>query len=137
MADYPITASSVTYTEISSPQTVVIGENVTEGRCIYLDSVTDRYFLADATDETKGDPKYITLSAGVTGEWVMAISDGTYTAGTTLVQGDPIFLSKTAGAGAMAPDTDLVATNFVTQIGFAVSTTEIAIDFNNTGIEVA
>jgi hypothetical protein len=137
MADYTITTANVKISGANvRTSTVQVGEAVTEGQAVYLDSATSKYLLADATDTTKGLVAGITLTSASTDGYALIQTSRTYFAGTTLVKGDPVFLSATAGGGKLAPHADLVSTNAVTLIGFASSTSEIELAINPTGITV-
>ena len=116
--------------------TVQVGEAVTEGQAVYLDSATSKYLLADATDTTKALVAGITLTSASTDGYALIQTSRTYFAGTTLVKGVPVFLSATPGGGDLCPHADLVSTNAVTLIGFASSTSEIELAINPTGITV-
>jgi len=137
MADYTITTADV---KISGPNVrptaVQVGEAVTEGQALYLDSTTSKYMLADATDTTKALVSGVTLTSADADGYALMQTSRTYFAGTTLVKGDPVFLSATAGGGKLAPHADLGSTNAVTLIGFASSTSEIELAINPTGITV-
>ena len=92
--------------------------------------------LADATDTTKALVSGMTLTSADADGYALMQTSRTYFAGTTLVKGDPVFLSATAGGGDLCPHADLVSTNAVTLIGFASSTSEIELAINPTGITV-
>ncbi len=137
MADYTITTANVKISGSNvRTSTVQVGEAVSEGQAVYLDSATSKYLLADATDTTKGLVAGITLTSASTDGYALIQTSRTYFAGTTLVKGDPVFLSATAGGGKLAPHADLGSTNAVTLIGFASSTSEIELAINPTGITV-
>jgi hypothetical protein len=135
MADYTVTAANV---KISGSNvrvsTVQVGEAVTEGAALYLDGTTSKYMLADATTSTKAAVVGLAVTAAALDGYVLMQTARTYFAGTTLVAGDPVFLSATAGGGKLCPHADLVSTNLVTLIGFASSTTEVELNIDPTGI---
>ena len=135
MADYTITAASV---KISGSNvrsvTVQVGEAVTEGAVLYLDSTTSKHMLADATTATKAEVVGVAVTAASTDGYILMQTARNYFSGTTLVAGDPVFLSATAGGGKLCPHADLASTNLVTLIGFASSTTEIELNIDPTGI---
>ena len=136
MADYTVTPANV---KISGSNvrvvTVQAGEAVTEGAALYLDDATSKYMLADATDEDKAAVVGIAITSADSDDYLLMQTSRNYFAGTTLVVGDPVFLSATAGGGKLCPHADLVSTNFVTLIGFASSTTEIELNLDPTEIE--
>jgi len=136
MANYTITAANVAVaTARSRASTVQAGEVITAGEMVYLDSVTQKYKLALATAEASAEVTGISISGAASDGYFLIVNSSTYIAGTTLVAGDPVFLSATAGA--ICPHADLIATNYITQIGIATSTTEIAINLDATGIAKA
>ncbi len=137
MADYTVTSANVKISgQNVRPSTVLVGEAVSEGQYLYLDTATSKYMLADATSSATALVAGVALTSAVADGYLLMQTSRTYFAGTTLVKGDPVYLSKTASGGNIAPHADLVATNFVTLIGHASSTTEIELDINPTGIEV-
>ncbi len=137
MADYTVTPADV---KISGSNvraiTVQVGEAVTEGAALYLDSTTSKHMLADATDATKATVVGIAVTGAALDGYVLMQTSKNYFAGTTLVKGDPVFLSATAGGGKLCPHADLASTNLVTLIGFASSTTEVELNIDPTGITV-
>lgn len=137
MADYVITPANVKISGSNvRTSTVQVGEAVTEGQALYLDNTSGKYMLADATDTTKALVAGITLTSSDLDGYALMQTSRTYFAGTTLVKGDPVFLSATAGGGDLCPHADLASTNAVTLIGFASSTSEIELAINPTGITV-
>jgi hypothetical protein len=137
MADYVITPANVKISGSNvRTSTVQVGEAVTEGQALYLDNTSGKYMLADATDTTKALVAGVTLTSSDLDGYALMQTSRTYFAGTTLVKGDPVFLSATAGGGDLCPHADLVSTNAVTLIGFASSTSEIELSINPTGITV-
>ena len=137
MADYTITPANVKISGSNvRTSTVQVGEAVTEGQALYLDSTTSKYRLADATDTTKALVAGMTLTSADADGYALMQTSRTYFAGTTLVKGDPVFLSATAGGGDLCPHADLGSGNAVTLIGFASSTSEIELAINPTGITI-
>ncbi len=93
--------------------------------------------LADASSLTTAAIAGVVISPAATDGYALMQTTKKYIAGTTLVAGDPVYLSATASGGNLCPHADLVSTNFVTLIGHAVSTTEIELDLQVTGVEIA
>ena len=137
MADYTVTPANV---KISGSNvrvvTVQAGEIITEGAALYLDAVSSKYLLADATDADKATVVGIAITSAAADDHLLMQTSRNYFAGTTLVVGDPIFLSATAGGGKLCPHADLVSTDLVTLIGFATSTTEVELNIDPTGIVI-
>ena len=137
MADYTITPANVKISGSNvRTSTVQVGEAVTEGQALYLDNASGKYMLADATDTTKALVAGMTLTSADADGYALMQTSRTYFAGTTLVKGDPVFLSATAGGGDLCPHADLGSGNAVTLIGFASSTSEIELAINPTGITI-
>jgi hypothetical protein len=138
MANYTITTANVAIAESNARATVIqVGEAVAEGAAVYLDTTTSKFMLADATTATKAAVVGIVISPAALDGYALMQTSRKYIAGTTLVAGDPVYLSATAGGGNLCPHADLIATNYVTLIGHAVSTTEIKLDLILTGVAVA
>jgi hypothetical protein len=138
MANYTITTANVAIAESNVRTTVVqVGEAVTEGTAVYLDTTTSKFMLADATDATKANIAGVIISPAALDGYALLQTTKKYIAGTTLVAGDPVYLSATAGGGNLCPHADLIATNYVTLIGHAVSTTEVELDLQVTGVAKA
>ena len=136
MSDYVITPADV---KISGSNvratTVVAGEAISEGQLVYLDTVSGKYKLAIATAEASANVVGVAVTSAALDGYFLMQSSRNYFAGTTLVAGDPIYLSATAGA--ICPHADLVSTNYVTLLGHAISTSEIEISLDVTGIAIA
>ena len=136
MADYVITSADV---KISGSNvratTVVAGEAISEGQLVYLDTVSGKYKLALATAEASANVVGVAVTSAALDGYFLMQSSRNYFAGTTLVAGDPIYLSATAGA--ICPHADLASTNYVTLLGHAISTSEIEINIDVTGIAIA
>ncbi len=136
MADYTIVPADV---KISGSNvratTVVAGEAISEGQLVYLDTVSGKYKLALATAEASANVVGVSVTSAATDGYFLMQSSRNYFAGTTLVAGDPIYLSATAGA--ICPHADLASTNYVTLLGHAISTSEIEISIDVTGIAIA
>ncbi len=135
MADHTITAANVKISGSNvRTSTIQVGEAVTEGQALYLDSTTSKYMLADATTVAKANVVGISLTSADADGYALMQTSRTYFAGTTLVKGDPVFLSATSGGGDLCPHADLSSSNVVTLIGFASSTSEIELALNPTSI---
>ena len=129
-ADVKISGSNVRAT------TVVAGEAISEGQLVYLDTVSGKYKLALATAEASANVVGVAVTSAALDGYFLMQSSRNYFAGTTLVAGDPIYLSS-ASAGAICPHADLASTNYVTLLGHAISTSEIEINIDVTGIAIA
>ena len=138
MANYTITAANVAIAESNVRTTVVqVGEAVTEGTAVYLDTATSKFMLADASSLATAAVAGIVISPAALDGYALMQTTKKYIVGATLVAGDPVYLSATASGGNLCPHADLVATNYVTLIGHAVSTTEVELDLQVTGVVIA
>ncbi len=138
MANYTITSGSVSIAEATArPSVVQVGEAVTEGQALYLKTSDSKYYKADSTSAAKASVVGIVVSPASTNGYALIQSNKKVVIGATVVAGDPIYLSATAGGGNICPHADLASTNYVTQIGHAVSTSEVLIDITALGVQVA
>lgn len=122
--------------KIVSPQGVVtkaVGENVAAGKLVYYDSTTGTYKVGVETAATTGTIAYfapIGVDSGNTGIFLGSgsiISD----AGLSLTKGT-IYYHE---AGGFVPLADLDASDYITQVAIAISTTSLQLNFVNTGVQ--
>lgn len=138
MANYTITSANVAIAESTARPTVVqAGEALSEGQAVYLDSSDSKYYKADATASANAAVAGIVVSPAATDGYALIQTNKKVIIGATVVAGDPIYLSATAGGGNLCPHADLVSTNYVTKVGHAVSTTEVLINIEVLDIQVA
>lgn len=134
MADLTITAVRVT----SDTQTRIVdyGATIAVGDVLYLDTSDSEHKLADA-DNTEATAKVagIAITPGVDGgNGIIATGGNIVLVGASMTTGDSQVLSGTAGK--IQQDADLASSDWVTQIGRAVSSTEIKLSIDATGIQV-
>lgn len=134
MANLSIT--SIKLNENVKIATIQAGEALAEYDVVYL--LTGKYYKADATSVVKAVAAYIVLDAADADGWVAALPLSTTTTitlvGPTLLVTTQYVLSATGGK--IAPRSDLVTGNFVTEI-FTGATAAIAnVDLEVTGIPV-
>lgn len=142
MADLVLTASTVKVKSGTTPQLldITLGETVTQGEIVYLDSTDNEYKLADSTSAAKAGSGGIgiTLGAGSDGQPCRILTQGIIELTTTpaLTVGDEFWLSDTAGAGAFAPKGDIATggTNYLTLVAVAIATNELEIKPWVTGV---
>src|SRR5574343_1651946 len=140
MADVAITATNVVADSSAQVAPGVLGETVTAGMVVYKKPSDNLWYKADAlTAEKAGSGQAynikIALSGGSVGQRITLLEPGQeYTVGGTVVPGRTYVVSKTATSGAISPETDLVATNLYTVLGYAISTTKIKFNPNPTGL---
>ena len=134
MAD--ITITDIEFQGQVRSLSIQIGEAVPIYSVVYYSG--GKYYKADATNATKANASYFTISAGdADGDWVQAIPleelDELELTGPTLVVGEQYVVSG-ATAGKMAPEGDLTTGQFKTEI-FTGKTASIAkFDLEVTGI---
>jgi hypothetical protein len=102
------------------------GETVVTGQVVALKDADGEWYLADADDVTIRPAIGIVGSkTGGNGDTIEIILQGILTGWTTLAEGDPAYLSETAGAVTQS------APSYAQQLGIAISTTDYYFDFQN------
>ena len=135
MADITVTAANVALVS-GSKQTGIAGETVTAGQSLYLKAADDRLWLAD-TDSSAATTTCIGIAlnnASAAQPLTYAGSGATVNMGATLVVGVYV-LSGTAGG--VAPVADLAASDWVTILGTATTTANLALSIQVSGAQVA
>jgi hypothetical protein len=127
MANLTQTAASVIPSAAAELVQRVAAVAITAGQVLYAVSVT-QVGLADANGSATVAKVYgIAVNSAAAGQPVtVCLKDPALVIGATVVIGDVLILSTTAGA--IAPVTDLASASYCTVLGVAVSTT--AINFN-------
>ena len=125
MADVSITAANVLLVSGSS-EVITAGATLTAGMPVYRDSAASNKAKAGKADAASTDDIYgIALHGASDGQPLsVALPGAVVNMGGTLVLGEPYMLSAGA-AGGVAPVNDLVATNFVTFLGIAITTANL------------
>lgn len=134
MADLTITAANVIKGSNSRNEHGIAGETLTAGKAVYKDATTQKWMLADndsatAAAKTAGG---ITLNGASLNQPVTVHTSGDITIGATLVAGGSYYLSSTAGG--IMPAADLATGDYVCLLGFAKSTTVLAVDIQAPGV---
>lgn len=125
MAAISITVGNVNTSNPQGALTGVAGVAITQGQSLYVDTSNGNVLkLYDANVSSPVNVfAGIALNAASTGQPVdYVFSDPTFTFGGTVLQGDTIWGSPTAG-GITKTIGDLIATTKVTVLGIATSTT--------------
>lgn len=141
MPNVVITAANVLADANARTPVGVAGETITAGQVLYFDPADSRWRRADALTALKAgsaNPSFIkvALSGGSVGQTIALLDNGQdYTVGGTLVVGTTYVVSATAGGGNIAPEADLVATNFYTRLGYAISTARMRFNPDPTGLQ--
>ena len=99
----------------------IAGATIQQGQALYLDSATDTLKLCDADASLAAS-----TCVGI------ALQGAACVLGATLVIGDPLWTSATAG-GITKTYADLVSTWYVCGLGTAVSTTAFNLKITNAG----
>jgi len=115
-------------------RTKIAGETLTGGMPTYIDPADGKAKIADNNvSATLANVYGIVLSASVAnGQPVDIQTEGDINLGATLAIGEIYALSATAGA--ICPDADVIATNFVSHLGSARTAALMQLKINNTGV---
>lgn len=140
MADITITATSVApYASATTITQYLIGETITAGQVVYLKSSDSRWWKAQtdgtAAESGNGTSIGIALNGGAAGQFVAVQTHGDITIGATIATGVEYYVSNTAGG--ICPVADLGSADYVTIIGYGISTSVLRLDFNATGLTLA
>lgn len=140
MATITITAANVIATSTGTRSIVQLGEAATAGTFLYLKSSDNKWYKADCTTAEKAgsaSPNRIkmALSDGAANQYVaVADSGSSVDVGSVVSKGRYYVLSATAGK--MANEGDLVSTNLVTLMGYALDADTFYFDPQPTGIVI-
>mgnify|MGYP000926634326 FL=1 len=136
MADLTITAASVAAgTNASKVSSYLAGADITAGQAVYLDTSTSTMKLADADTLAASAAFGVALNSASTGQPITVQKQGNITIGATVVTGKAYYVSTTAGA--ICLESDLSTGDFPHFLGFATSTTVIALDPKACGVAKA
>lgn len=134
MANITITAGNV----LPSTGAVIVqgtfGESVTQGQVVYKSATDGKWYLAQCDDAANDDAVGIALCAGGNGQPGLIQTRGNITIGGTVAVGQVYAVSATAGA--IAPWSDLEATNYVTIVGVGISASVIQMNLLTTGVQI-
>ena len=135
MADLSITAANVGVSGSTAKVRIVqVGEAVEQGEAGYLDTVTSKYKLADASAEATAVVAGVFLTpASADGYAVMATSGG-IDLGVTLTVAATLVLSDTAGK--IMPIADLTAGEYSSTLGICTAADTLELKIDNSGVVV-
>lgn len=124
MVDVILTAADV----VAGSGAIVVegtaGETIAQGKAVCLNA-SNEYVLADCTDEDLDAAAGFALTASIDGGPIKVLTGGNMTTDEELTAGTVYVLSE---AGVIAPLADwLVATDYLTVMGVATSTTNLKI----------
>jgi len=121
MTDIVVTPANVKWVSGARPQIVKAGETIARGKAVYQNTTTLEHELADADTDAASEFAGIALSDGYDGaDMLIAPPGATINWGATLTAGTLYVLSTTAGG--VAPDTDLVAGDYVVVLAIGAGT---------------
>jgi surface antigen len=136
MADLTITAANVAAGANAAPvNQYLAGAAITQGQAVYVDSTTNTVKLADADALDTSAAKGVALNAASIGQPITYQRYGNITIGATVVPGKAYYVSTTPGA--ICLESDLSTGDFPHLLGFATSTTVIALDPKACGVAKA
>lgn len=135
MADIVVTATAVLPGSNAVTENGVLGAAATAGQVLYKEAATGTWKLADA-DAATAEQRQATgfaLNGGAIGQPVRVLREGDMTMNAALTAGLGYFLSGLA-AGGFCLVADVGAGEFVVPVGFAKSTTVLAVKFQYPGV---
>lgn len=111
------------------------GASISVGDLIYLDKASGKYLPADsASTADEAAVVGMAVTASALDEQFFYISATTVDLGAILTQGTFYYLSNNSGM--ICPFADLGAGDYVTQVGYATSTSLLNITVNATGVAI-
>ncbi len=134
MTDLTITVANIVPDANATLETFLAGEAITQGKAVYLDPATRKWLLADADSATAAAkaPRGISVNAAQANQPLTVIRKGDLAMGAILTAGDPYYLSSNAGG--ICPKADVGSGEAVVFLGYAKSTSVLAVDVRPTGV---
>jgi len=134
MVDLTIVPANVISAPDAKREDGTAGVALLAGQLVYKDSTTKKWALSDTNSATveARQPTGIALHAAAINQPITVHRSGDITIGATVVGGTDYYASDTPGG--ICPRADVGATEKVTMIGLAKSTTVIAVDFQYSGV---
>lgn len=135
MTDLVITPANVKAGSNVSREDGIAGATILAGQVVYLNATTGKYGLADNNAPTPPEiktPRGIALNGASLDQPIAVHKAGDITIGATLVAGTEYYLGDTPGG--ICPRADLIATETVTILGLAVSTTVLRVNIQMSGV---
>ncbi len=110
--DVSVTATGVLASSSASTKHGIAGATMTAGQVIYLDSATNTYKLAKATDAITVQAAGIALHGASSGQPIKFVTrDPDFTAGVTVTEGTHMVVSPN-NAGGISATADLASGNY-------------------------
>ncbi len=133
MVDVTVTAAEVLPGANTSYVTGTLGATVTAGQCVYLDSTTATYKLADTdASAAAADAIGIAMNGGASGQFVKIATGGLIDPGFTVTLGEIYVVSGTAGG--VAPVADLAANDYTHILGVGISASSLKLAQVDSGV---
>jgi hypothetical protein len=132
MADLTITASDVKRKTGSQIRDGIAGEALSRGELVYEKASDKKLYKADASALATADAVGVAMDYADADDPISYHRRGKYAAGATVAVGTIYVVSATAGG--IAPEADILSGEFLTILGIAVSTTEIEVDLDASGV---
>ncbi len=137
MADISITATNVVPGGNARTTEGLAGVTIAAGEMVYLDTAAGTLKLADCDSATAAarSPLGMALNGGAAGQPIEVAKRGNITVGTVLTLGVGYYLSGTAGK--ICPVADLSTGDYPVFLGFARSTSVLALNIQEATVALA
>ena len=137
MANLTITAASVA---IGSTETKTVrrtaGESITQGQPYYISTSDSKAYRADNNDgSAKAEVAGVALTPAATNGDFIGIELGPMIIGATVAIGTSYVVSSTVGL--IAVEADITSGQYVSYVGYGISTSQIYVDPKPTGLTKA
>ena len=135
MADLVVTAANVIRGTNATVGTGDAGETITAGQCVYKDTTDlNKYKRCDNSAEASARIAGIALSGASNGQPISFVMAGDVNPGAVVTVGEIYLVSTTAGG--IAPEADVVSTEYVSIIGVGTTASNIQVKINISGKQV-
>lgn len=132
MADITVTAANVRPVSGATQTTVVAGETITAGQPVYKKAADSKYYKAISNSSEASTCRGIAITNAGADEQLVILSAGKIIIGGTVVLGESYFVSGTAGG--IQPSGDVGSGEYVCFLGIGVTTTQIKVNIDASGI---
>lgn len=137
MAAITVTATSVARVDGEVVNGYLAGASITAGQVVYVDSNGAVQVATNATSAGSGVGAQlvgIALNGGGAGQPIQILKNGTVNIGGTVAVGKPYQLGTSGG---IIPVDDIAGTEYSTHVGEGVTTANIKLAFNVSGVQAA
>ena len=132
MTDLTQTAANVQSGNGATLQRKDAAETITAGESVYVDSNNQLALCENDNSAVEANAGGIAVNGGAAGQPVTYQTGGRINVGAALVAGETYVIG--AVFGAIAPVADVAASEFSTILGIAISTSELEMSLNASGI---